>query len=135
MILSQILPAYKDLSNYIFKEYYKNIRPGPGLVSLLNLKGDQLYEACLEYYSGSKIDPEELHQFGYDSLNKSQARFKELAVQLGYVKDSATFLESINAITSNQSLYFQTEKEIINAYQKSNEEIKGWIEFMLRNQN
>ena len=70
VIQDQIIPAYKDLSNYIFKEYSKHLRPGPGLVSLFNLKGDQFYEACLEYYSGSKIDPEELHKFGYDSLNK-----------------------------------------------------------------
>ena len=105
IIKEEILPSYEILSNYIFGEYYKHLRPGPGIESLTNLKGDEFYEANLEFYTTqSNVDPKEIHQFGYECLKKSQERFKEIVVKMGYVNESATFMESLNAITSNKRL-------------------------------
>ena len=74
-IENKILPAYKELQEYIFGDYYKHARPGPGVLSFSNLKGQDFYQACLKYYTTkSEVNPEELHSFGYESLNKSQSR-------------------------------------------------------------
>ena len=74
-IENKILPAYKELEEYIFGDYYKHARNGPGVLSFSNLKGKDFYQACLKYYTTkSEVNPEELHSFGYESLNKSQSR-------------------------------------------------------------
>ena len=53
-----------------------------------NLKGAQFYQACVEYYTTlQNVNTTELQEYGYELLEKSQNRFKNLAVQLGYVNN------------------------------------------------
>ena len=93
---------------------------GHGVNSMLNHNGEKFYEACLKYFTSlSDVNPKDLQIFGYKSLEKSQARFIELAVQLGYVNNSANFREAVNAVTSDKNLYFDTEEQVIEAYKEA----------------
>ena len=75
VIKNEIIPAYKDIQRYIFEDYYKYTRSGPGLLSFSNLRGQEYYQACLKDFTGqSDVDADELHMFGLESLKKSQAQ-------------------------------------------------------------
>ena len=39
VITNEVLPAFKDLEDYLFNDYYKHVRSQPSIKSLSNLKG------------------------------------------------------------------------------------------------
>ena len=92
------------------------MRPGPGILSLKNHKGAQFYQACVEYYTTlQNVNTTELQEYGYELLEKSQNRFKNLAVQLGYVNNitsTVTFKEAAETLISERNLYFNSEVEV-----------------------
>ena len=79
-----------------------------------NLKGAQFYQACVEYYTTlQNVNTTELQQYGYELLEKSQNRFKNLAVQLGYVEnETVSFKEVSKILKSKNNLYFDSEFEV-----------------------
>ena len=65
IIQNQVLPAFRDFQHFLETKYMKNVRKGPGVVSLGNLNGEDYYQACLEFSTTIKnINATELYQFG-----------------------------------------------------------------------
>ena len=84
VIKEKVLPAFKKLLQFLEKEYLRNVRKGPGVISLGHLKGQEYYQACLEYSTTiQNINATELYLFGMRELEKSQKRLVQLTHQLG----------------------------------------------------
>jgi uncharacterized protein (DUF885 family) len=132
VIQNQIIPTFKKLQDFVHGEYSKHLRKSAGLVSLNNLKGDEFYQACLDFHATLKgVDARELHNFGLKSLRTSQARFVKLAKILGLSgNESPTFVEAAQWYDNNPNMFFNSSEAIVAAFVGETENIKPRLKFM-----
>ena len=82
IINSGVIPAFKNLYNYINNTYSKNLRPKPGLSS--NSHGKEIYQEILYYYLGINITAEEVHKIGLEEVSYITKQSKSLIKRLGH---------------------------------------------------
>ena len=125
VITNEVLPAFKDLEEYLFNDYYQYVRSKPSVKSMSNLKGEEFYQASLEYFTTlSNVNADDLHQYGLESLQRSQIRLKDLALRLGYANDSTSIADIFKNVKADGNLYLKSDKEVLHAYVKSIGDIK-----------
>jgi uncharacterized protein (DUF885 family) len=132
VIRNQIIPSFKKLQDFIHGDYSKHLRKSAGLVSLNNLKGDEFYQACLDFHATLKgVDARELHNFGLKSLRTSQARFVKLAKILGLSgNESPTFVEAAQWHDNNPNMFFNSSEAIVAAFVGETENIKPRLKIL-----
>ena len=109
VINSEVIPAFKDLTDFLKNTYMKHLRPHEGVWSMTN--GEAYYAKVLEYYTSVKgITPQEVHQIGYDSIADSMEQVSELAVQLG-LPANTTFRELVQFARSRPDQMFRSKME------------------------
>ncbi len=115
VIENQVLPAFKKLGDFVHGEYYDNLRPMAG-VNSVRTGGVELYQAFVEYHTTLRDHtPRDIYVYGSEQLEKSVARFVELAESLGY-GTGLTFQEAVEAVTGDESVLFEGKNETVQAF-------------------
>ncbi len=130
IIGNEVLPAFKDLHDYVFGYYSNHLRPGPGLESIKD-KGKDLYQSFVQYYCASKmIVPVLLFNSGMTDLTEYKTRLVEVAQLMGFTANGGDFSEAVDAIKNDHDSYFGSPSEIMMAFKDEMDNINARLNIM-----
>ncbi len=111
-IQNDIIPAYKNFSSFVAKEYVPKGRTEVGLWSLPD--GDARYAFRVKSSTTTDMTPEQIHQLGLREVARIEAEMLKTAQALGF-KDLKSFNE---AVVKNPNLHPTSRQQILDGYQK-----------------
>lgn len=81
-IVEKLVPAYKNLHDYIKDDYMQHARDSFGLSEQPN--GEAWYNYQLKTYTTTDLTAEEIHQFGLDEVARIRAEMEQVMAQVGF---------------------------------------------------
>jgi len=108
MMESAVMPAYRNLLNFIETEYLPKARPGIGLSTLSGGKSD--YEALTKYFTTLDITPQEVHAIGEREVSRIRARMDDIIKEVNF---DGTFKEFLNFLRTDPQFYAATRKDLL----------------------
>jgi uncharacterized protein (DUF885 family) len=93
-VRDKILPAYRQLHDFLRDEYLPRTRAGGGL-SALPL-GQSWYAFLISRETGSHLKAAELHAFGLTELERLRSRMQALLAEAGFVGSAQVFSEAMH---------------------------------------
>ncbi|XP_013414702.1 uncharacterized protein LOC106176736 [Lingula anatina] len=108
IIGTMVVPAFRNLSDFISQEYLPNTRQGYGVGSLDN--GTAYYEAALKFYISTNQTPQEIHKQGLEEVERISALMMEIIKENGF---NGTIREYILSLGQNPDFYFNTSEELL----------------------
>ncbi|XP_050398472.1 uncharacterized protein LOC126816216 [Patella vulgata] len=107
-LLVPINKSLKKFQKFMEKDYAAATRPSPGVHSYPN--GDKYYRACLKWYIGYDISPEEIFELGVKEVDRIEREMKNI-------------MESVGFPSEDLKSFFQYAKYIPKFYNHSKEEL------------
>ncbi len=90
LLEDRIFPAYRNLRNYLQKQY---LPKAPAAIGVANIKaGKRFYEQRTRYYTTLEITPEEVFNIGQKEVIRIRKEMDEIITELGFKGDFAEFL-------------------------------------------
>ncbi len=111
VIEQSVMPALKELEQFIRAKYMPNARPDPGIWSVPD--GRALYEATLEFYSsGGGVGGQEVHEMGLQHVADCQAKIRIVAESLGHRGNTVEIMRRIENLPDQ---VFSSRQEALQA--------------------
>jgi uncharacterized protein (DUF885 family) len=108
LILSEVIPAYSNLLEFIRKEYYPKARTTIGATSLPN--GAAFYQAQILEYTTLDWSADKIHQIGLEEVARIRAEMNGIIQQVNFKGDFAAFLSYLR---TEPAFYAKTEHELL----------------------
>lgn len=108
VILEQVIPAYRALSEFMHTEYYPAARDEIGASSLPN--GPEYYEAMVRFYTTLNVSADEVHQLGLSEVARIRAEMDQVIKDANF---DGSFAEFLAFLRSDPQFYAKTEEELI----------------------
>ncbi|XP_071085289.1 uncharacterized protein [Haliotis cracherodii] len=127
--LPDISAAIRKLQKFIETEYLKATRPVEGVHTLAN--GNQYYRACLKWYLGYEISPEEVFELGVKEVARIERQMKRVMESVDFHGDLKSFFQYVKYIPK---FYNHTKEELLHRYHfLITKKILPRLQFMFRN--
>jgi uncharacterized protein (DUF885 family) len=110
-VKSEILPAYRDLHDFLRSEYLPRARQSVGL-SALPL-GQAWYSYLIRRETASKLAPAEIHALGLSETERLRARLQSLLAEAGFAGNAQAFFEAAHR---EPSTALNTSEELLDSY-------------------
>ena len=110
-IENKIIPAYRQLHNFIGDEYLGAARETVGLYALPN--GDAWYQHMIKLRTTTALTAEEVHQIGLDEVARIHDEMHGVMAEVGFEGDLKDFFDFVN--TDDQFFYDEPD-ELIEGY-------------------
>ena len=107
-IKSSVLPAYRDLAEFLAEDYIPEARQSSGIGD--NEEARNYYRALVRYFTTLDLTPDEIHQKGLDEVARIRSRMDSIIEEVGFEGD---FSEFIAELRSNPKFYAQSERELL----------------------
>lgn len=91
MIGDQILPAYRELRDFIASQYMPRTRASVGLNALPD--GAAWYAFNVRNSTSTDMTPEQIHQLGLDAVDRIHGQMEDVMRQVGFKGDLQAFFE------------------------------------------
>ena len=111
LIESKILPAYKDLNDFLKTVYLPNSRLTIGLNGVPN--GDTWYEYAAKYHTTTNLTPDEIHNIGLSEVKRIRTEMEQIINDLEWAGDFKSFL---NYLRTSPRFYYDNSEDLLNAY-------------------
>merc|ERR1711936_935810 len=108
-VAEELLPAFRQLQDYIKYEYTSQVRGSPGVSSMQG--GRAFYEAVLQWHTSTEMSPQEVHDMGLEEVAAIKEGVDQLFVELG-VKDK-TFQQFASEARTDPEQQFSTREEAL----------------------
>lgn len=108
-----VLPAYRELHEFLRAEYLPKARNSVGL-SALPL-GDRWYAYLIRRDTGSVLKPNDIHALGLAEVDKLRVRLQAVLLEVGFVGTPSAYLETARG---DVHLSYRTTEDLITAYQQ-----------------
>ncbi|MBL8848051.1 MAG: DUF885 domain-containing protein, partial [Planctomycetaceae bacterium] len=112
LIVTAIVPAYRDLQKFFDDEYLPAGLPEVGLWQTPD--GAAHYAARCREFTTTQLTPAEIHQIGLDEVRRIRAEMEAVVREVGF---AGTFQEFLEELRTNPQFYFQDPNELLVAYQ------------------
>jgi len=110
VIRDNILPAFKHLQEYIFREYYTHLRPAPGVHSLP--RGQEFYQERINYFTTLKgVQAQTIHNLGLEEVARLRQQAEKSAVKVGM--GNLTFDQIADKLRRDQDNRFSSDAEAL----------------------
>lgn len=110
-IVEKLVPAYKELHDYIKDDYMQHARDTFGLSEQPN--GEAWYNYQLKTYTTTDLTAEEIHQFGLDEVARIHSEMKQVMAEVGF---EGTLEEWFKYVQTNPEFYYDNEEELLQGY-------------------
>ncbi|MBI3229678.1 MAG: DUF885 domain-containing protein [Burkholderiales bacterium] len=118
-ITKQILPALKDFTVFLEKDYLPASRATAGLGALPN--GSAWYKAAIQVQTTTGLSADDIHQIGLDEVKRIHDEMAKLGQKLGY---SGRAVGVYNWLTEQaQNRPYKTEEDVLQGYRDINRKI------------
>ncbi|AUD78329.1 DUF885 domain-containing protein [Kangiella profundi] len=110
-IVEKLVPAYKNLHDYIKDDYMQHARDSFGLSEQPN--GEAWYNYQLKTYTTTDLTAEEIHQFGLDEVARIRAEMEQVMAQVGF---EGTLEDWFKYVQANPEFYYDNEEDLLQGY-------------------
>ncbi|MCF6401907.1 DUF885 domain-containing protein [Chitinophaga filiformis] len=126
-LITQLLPAYQRLADYLKKDYLPHAADAAGLSAIPG--GMELYRYYVRYFTTTNRSPEDIYKTGIKEVTRITATMEELKKQSGFTGTLQEYFVFLR--TDRQFMPFKTPEEVIQAYQHIYDKIKPHLHTML----
>ena len=111
-ILTQLVPTYKKMGDFLKNEYLPKSRPTSGISAMPG--GPEIYKYYVHNWTTTDKTPDEIHRTGLAEVARIRGEMEKVKAQVGFKGDLKAFFASLN---SNPKLYpYKTAKEVLDAF-------------------
>ena len=110
-IVAKLVPAYRDLRDFIRDEYLPETREAVGLSALPN--GKDWYDFLIRSNTTTALSADEIHQIGLDEVARLRAEMLTVKDEVGFDGDLEAFFEHLR---TDEQFYYDTEEELLDHY-------------------
>ena len=119
-ITDKIIPAYRQLANFIGDEYLSAARESVGLSELPN--GEAWYAHMVKLRTTTELTPDEIHQIGLSEVARIHEEMRGVMQEVGFDGDLKDFFEFLN---TDDQFYFDEPEQLIQGYRDMSDYIEG----------
>ncbi|RYU77130.1 DUF885 domain-containing protein [Hymenobacter persicinus] len=111
-ILTDLVPSYRKLGDFLEKEYLPKSRPSTGINALPH--GAQDYKYLVKYWTTTDLTPAQIHQTGLNEVQRIRAEMEKTKNQVGYQGDLRSFFTYLT--TDKKFMPYKTPEEVLGAF-------------------
>ncbi|HEX5171385.1 MAG TPA: DUF885 domain-containing protein [Cyclobacteriaceae bacterium] len=123
-ITNRIIPTYKELSQFLEKEYLPSCRESSGISALPN--GKELYTHLIRYYTTTNSSPEEIFELGKSEVDRITKEMETVKEQVGFRGDLKSFF--VHLRTMKELTPFTSADQVIAHFNDIHERMKPNLE-------
>jgi uncharacterized protein (DUF885 family) len=120
VINEKLMPRYKQMVDFLQKEYLPASRATSGIGSLPN--GSALYAAYVKQWTTTNMTPEDIHTLGLQEVARLKAEMEKVKTQVGF---KGTIIEFFEVVRNKKELMpFKKPEEVIANFEAIHNKIK-----------
>ena len=124
MIQDQVIPAYKNLHDFMQTDYLAAGRASSGIADTPN--GEAYYKHQIKTYTTTNMTAEEIHQLGLNEVARILSEMEKVKQEVGFEGDIKSFF---NFVRTNEALMPFTEpQEVLDNFNAIHERMKPQLE-------
>ncbi|MFC0119632.1 DUF885 family protein [Pseudoalteromonas xiamenensis] len=112
LIMENIVPAYRDMAEFLEEIYIPHCRTSVGYSSLPN--GQKWYQYEIEHHTTLSLTAEEIHEIGLKEVSRILSEMKKVKDTVKFNGDLPAFF---NHLRESDEFYFSSPEELIKAYE------------------
>jgi uncharacterized protein (DUF885 family) len=113
-ILTEVVPTYKKLGDFLANEYLPKSRATSGINAVPG--GPEIYCYYASYWTTTEKTPAEIHALGLREVARLRAEMERMKTQLGFKGTLRQFFESLK--TDPKAMPFKTAEEVLAGFRK-----------------
>ena len=118
-ILTQIVPTYRKLGNFLATEYLPKSRATSGINAVPG--GAEIYKYYVGYWTTTAKTPEEIHALGLREVARIRTEMERVKTELGFKGTLREFFESLRH--DPKAMPFKSAEEVLAGFRKIQETI------------
>ena len=107
-VINSVLPAYKDLKEFIESEYLPKTRLNIGIGT--NNNNREYYKALIKNFTTSEITPDEVHNIGVHEVQRIRS---EMDAVIRTTNFKGTFSDFLKFLRTSPQFYASTKKQLL----------------------
>ncbi len=111
-ISTKIVPAFRQLSDFIRAEYLPVCRTSAGIYDVPD--GSVIYEKLVKYWTTTDMTPESIHQLGLSEVSRIRTEMEKVKRQVGFDGDLKSFFQKLRSDPQFQP--YKTDEDVLNAF-------------------
>ncbi len=111
LIVNKINPAYKQLNDFLIKEYLPQSRNSIGISGVPG--GKEYYEYLTRYFTTTNLAPDEIHNLGLKEIKRIRSEMEDIIKKVEWEGDFDSFL---NYLRTSPRFYYDNPEDLFNAY-------------------
>jgi uncharacterized protein (DUF885 family) len=119
-ILTQVIPSYQKLVEYLENEYIVNAPEEIGVRSIGG--GEKFYEQRVKYFATEDISPKEVFDIGMDEVARIRAEMEAIIAKLAF---KGSFADFCDFLRTDPQFYPKTGKELLHYAAWITKEMEG----------
>ena len=117
---NQIIPAYKQLHNFMATEYLEAGRESSGFDAFPD--GAKYYDYAIRVYTTTEMDADSIHRLGLSEVSRIRGEMEKVREKVGFEGDLNAFFEHIR--TKPELIPYSDPQEVIDNFNSMYEKIK-----------
>ncbi len=126
---SKIIPAYRDLDNFMSTEYMKAGRASSGIDALPD--GKAYYNYMIKLFTTTNMTADKIHQLGLSEVARIRSEMEKVKEQVGFKGDLKAFFDDVR--TNKKLMPYKEPQEVIDNFNSIHERMKPQIEKLFGN--
>lgn len=128
-ILNQLVPAYRNLGNFLKSEYLPKARASSGINALPG--GDAYYNYMIRYWTTTNKTPDEIYNTGLAEVKRIRSLMDSVKTAVGFKGDLKAFFEFMK--TDKQFMPYKTPEDVLNGFRAIQQKIDPKLKTMFGN--
>ncbi len=128
-ILTQLVPAYKKLGDFLKTEYLPKARTTSGISALAG--GDKFYNYMIRYWTTTTKTPDEIYNTGLAEVKRIRGLMDSVKTAVGFKGDLNAFFEFMK--TDKQFMPYKTAEDVLNGFRSIQQKINPKLKTMFGN--
>ncbi len=124
MVQNKIIPAHKEMLNFLSNEYLEKGRESSGISTIPN--GKDFYNFQIRKYTTTNMTANEIHQLGLNEVARILVEMKKVKDEVGYNGNLKSFFDDVR--TKKELLPFTERQQVIDNFYAIHERMKPQLE-------
>ena len=125
----KIIPAYRDLDNFMSTEYMKAARTTSGIDAIPD--GKAYYNYMIKLFTTTNMTADEIHQLGLSEVARIRSEMEKIMNQVGFKGDLKAFFDHVRK--SKELMPYTDPQQVIDNFNDIHERMKPQIEKLFGN--
>ena len=113
-IMTELVPTYQKLGNFLEKEYLPKARPTSGISAVPG--GAEMYKYDVAYWTTTSRTPEEIYQTGLSEVARIKGEMEQVKAQVSFKGDLPAFFTYLK--TDKQFMPYTQPGQVLDAFRK-----------------